>query len=443
MPAQPTSTAVARAPWIGLVAAMALVALAIAIPQLTGWDTATRRDDHAQLPPLHGYWSPGWGPGTAPAIVLALVAWLFAVEWAQRLPWRTLLLVSYAVGLGWLLSLALVDGPSGIDRVLGNPYEYLGAARDVHDVGALLDGFVERIPYAAEDNWPTHVAGHPPGALLFFVGLVRLGLGGDLAAGLVVTALAASTACAVLVALRALGAESTARRAAPFLVLTPAAVFMAVSADAMFAAVAAWGLATLALAATARSSGRAVAWSVVAGLLLGACVMLSYGLPLLGLLALAVLAAARSWRPLPIAAAAAGVVVGGFALAGFVWWDALAVLRDRYYDGVASERPAGYWWWGNLAALAISAGPIVAAGLAMLRRGAERVVLLLGAAAVATIAVADASGMSKSEVERIWLPFVPWLTVTTALLPERWRRWGLAAQLVAALAVQHLVYTSW
>ena len=431
------------APWVGLVATSALVALAIGVPMLTGWDTATRRDDHSQFPPLHGYWSPGWGRGTAPAVVVALLTWLLAAEWSLRLPWRRLLLVSYVVGLGWLLALAYVDGPSGIDRSLGNEFEYLPTARDVDDVGAMLDGFVDRIPYDAEDNWVTHVAGHPPGALLFFVGLVRIGLGGDREAGLVVTALAASTACAVLVTLRALGAEQHARLAAPFLVLTPAAVFMAVSADAMFAATAAWGLAALALAATSPGRGRLVVWSSVAGLLLGACVLLSYGLPLLGLLAVAVLLSARSWRPLPIAAGVALAVVLAFATAGFAWWDALPVLRERYLDGVASERPTAYWWWGNLAALAICAGPLVGAGLAMLRRESPRPVLLLVGAAALSIALADASGMSKSEVERIWLPFVPWLTLSVVLLPERWRRWGFGLQVGTAIAVQHLLYTSW
>ena len=92
---------------------------------------------------------------------------------------------------------------------------------------------------------------------------------------LVVTAIAASTACAVLVTLRALGVEAHARRAAPFLVLTPAAVFMAVSADAMFAAVAAWGIAALALAATTGSRSRLVTWSLVAGLLLGGYVSIA------------------------------------------------------------------------------------------------------------------------------------------------------------------------
>jgi methylthioxylose transferase len=431
------------APWVGLIVAMALIGLAIAVPMLTGWDTATRRDDHDQLPPLHGYWSPGWGRGTAPAIVIALLTWWRALDWSLRLPWGRLLLVSYAVGLGWLLALAYVDGPSGIDRSLGNPYEYLPTAREVDDVGTMLDGFVDRIPYDADDNWVTHVAGHPPGALLFFVGLVRVGLGGDAEAGLVVTAIAASTACAVLVTLRALGAEEHARLAAPFLVLTPAAVFMAVSADAMFAAVAAWGLAALAVAATARARSRVILWSVIAGLVLGYCVLLSYGLPLLGLLAVAVLWSARSWAPLPIAAAVALAVVLGFVAAGFSWWEAFPVLRERYYDGIAAERPMSYWWWGNLAALALSAGPLVGAGLAMLRRTSPRPVLLLAGAAVLSVVLADVSGMSRSEVERIWLPFVPWLTVSVTLLPDPWRRWGLGLQLATALAVQHLLYTSW
>ena len=51
--------------------------------------------------------------------------------------------------------------------------------------------------------------------------------------------------------------------------------------------------------------------------------------------------------------------------------------------------------------------------------------------------------MSRAEVERIWLPFVPWLLLGCALLPERWRRGGLALQVVVALLVQHLLDTGW
>ena len=51
--------------------------------------------------------------------------------------------------------------------------------------------------------------------------------------------------------------------------------------------------------------------------------------------------------------------------------------------------------------------------------------------------------MSKAEVERIWLPFVPWILLSCALLPERWRRAGLVLQLAVALAVEHLLNTGW
>jgi len=244
---------------------------------------------------------------------------------------------------------------------------------------------------------------------------------------------------AVLVTMRVLGAEGSARRAAPFLVFGPAAIWQSVSADAMFAAVAAWGMAALALGAVRRSWP----WSVVAGLLLGYCVMLSYGLPLLGVLAVAVLVAARSSYPLVFAILAACAVVLSFAVAGFAWWEAYPALHDRYWAGVGGRRPPAYWIWGNLAALLFSAGPFLGAGVAqLLGRGRghlqdarTRVAALLSGAGVVMVLLADLSQMSKAEVERIWLPFVPWLLVSCSLLPERWRRAGVAIQVLVALAV--------
>ena len=115
-------------------------------------------------------------------------------------------------------------------------------------------------------------------------------------------------------------------------------------------------------------------------------------------------------------------------------------------------RPYGYWVWGDLAALAFSAGPVVGASIAVaVARAAVGPGSTAGApgrraaraAAAASVLLADLSGMSKAEVERIWLPFVPWLLLGTALLPERWRRCGLGVQVVAALVIQHLFLTTW
>ncbi len=428
-----------RAPWVGLVVALLLAAAAMALPAISGWDVHVRH-----FPPLHADWDPRVGLGTLPALVIGFLAVRWAVDLAERLSWGRLLVAAYAAGLTWLLALALVDGGNGIAGVLRHPYEYLHTAQATADFPATLREFVSRIPYAAEpDNWPVHVAGHPPGALGFFVLLDRIGLGRGWSAGLVVTLMAASTAVAVMVTTRVLGSESAARRAAPFLVFGPAAVWQCVSADAMFAAVAAWGIAALAFAAMRRGIG----WSVVAGLLLGCCVMFSYGLPLLALLAIAVLVVARSWRPLVPAALAALAVVVAYVPFGYAWWEALPVLRDRYWDGVAHNRPAAYWMWGNLAALAFSAGPLAFAGVAQTlsrwRSTGDRVVVWLVGAAVAMVVAADLSQMSRGEVERIWLPFVPWLLLGCALLPARWRRGGLALQVVVALVIQHLLFTGW
>jgi hypothetical protein len=435
-----------RAPWIGLGAALALVAAAMIIPAVSGWQV------YVDLPPLHAVWQPRVGWGTVPAIVLGVLAVRFAGDLASRLRWRTLLAATFGAALGWMLSLAAVDGLDGIQKVLDLKSEYLVTARSVTDISATLQEYVSRIPLDWDQNWPIHIAGHPPGALLFFVALVQIGLGSGLAAGLVVTVLAATTPVAVLLTLRRLGAEDAARAAAPFLAIGTAAIWMAVSADAMFAAVAAWGLCCLAFAATSARAHAVAAWGLASGALLGWCVMLSYGLPLLAVLAVAVLVAARSWRALPWAVGAAVAVVLGFALAGFVWWEAYPVLVARYWAGIATLRPFGYWVWGDLAALVFSAGPIVGASIAIAvanlraireRVGGSRVVVLLVMAAAASIVVADLSGMSKAEVERIWLPFVPWLLVGTALLPERWRRVGLGIQVLAALLVQHLIFAKW
>lgn len=432
-----------RAPAVGLASAAALMAAATVVPVATGWDV------RAGFGPLSAHWDPRVGAGTLVAVPLALAGVAYGCELSRRLRWHWLLVVGWLVGLAWLASLALVDGSSGLTTRFDTD-DLMTTARQTSDIPRTLSEFVSRIPMDDPHSWPVHVAGHPPGALLFFVMLARLGLG-NLAVGIVVTLAASTIPLAVLSTLRTLGAEGAARSAAAFLVLAPAAIWEAVSADAVFAAVGAWALAVLALAAVRRS----ICWSLVAGLLFGACVLMSYGLPLLALLAIAVLVVARSYRPLPWVAAATVVVILVFWVLGFSLWDAYPALRQRYLDGIAGYRPAAYWVWGDLAALCFSAGPVVGAGVACWvsrLRGersmkgvseAERAVFMLGGAATLAILVADLSLMSKAEVERIWLPFIPWLLILCALLPLAWRRRALAGQVVLALLVQHLLRTLW
>ncbi|MEP6816184.1 MAG: hypothetical protein ABI873_11600 [Marmoricola sp.] len=435
-----------RLPWVGLGVAFVLVALAMLVPAVTGWDVHV-----LSFPPLHADWAPRVGPGTPAALLVAGLATWRALEVAEQASWRLLLLWSFAAALAWLLALALVDGPDGIGHILDTNYEYLHTARSIGDFRDVLPGWVAKITFARQDHWPVHVAGHPPGATMFFWSLARIGLGSGLAAGLVVTVVAATTPLAVLTTMRALGAELHARRAAPFLVFGPAAIWSAVSGDAVFTAAAAWGTAALAIAGTRSAWRSRLPWSVLAGLLLGYVVMMSYGLPVMGLLAIVVLWLARSWWPLPVVALVSVAVVLGFAGYGFYYWDALGAIHTRYYEGVGGVRPAAYWMWGDIAALLLSAGLVVASGVAtvlgrartLLRDPATRVVAALSLSGVAMVLIVDASQLSKAEVERIWLPFEPWLLVSCALLPERWRRWGLAGQVLLALVVQHLLKTGW
>jgi methylthioxylose transferase len=446
-PTSGADLAVDRAASRGLVAGLVLVLLAIAVPLVTGWSVrATSHFPHT-VAPLHAVWHPVIGVGTPLALVIGWLGITRGARLAATLPWRHLLAATYAATLAWTVALALVYGPSGLSRTLNSTQEYLVTARTVHDIPAFLSGFVDRIPFSAGDaHWPIHVAGHPPAATLFFVGLAGLGLGSSFAAGCVVTLIGTTTPVAVLVTMRRLGAEDAARRALPYVVLAPAAIWIAVSGDAIFAAVAAWGLAALAVAVTTDRTPVRWATAVLAGLLLGLLPVLSYGLVLVGVLVLVVLILTTGWRVLPAAVASATIptlILAGF---GFYLWQAYPVLRERYWDGLAPDRPAAYWMWASLAALLLSAGPALGAGLGALaaaRRTADHAVLWLVAAAASAIVLADLSQMSKAEVERIWLPFVPWLLLSTALLPPRWRRLVLVLQVVTALLVEHLLDTGW
>ncbi len=444
-PTQPRTRLVLsrRTAW-GLGAGAGLFAAAAIVPRLTGTDVHL---SWVGWPPLAAEWSPRLGPGTAAAVVIAVGLVVKGHALASHLPWRRLVLVTWLTGLAWTLSLALVDGPQGISRVFARPTEYVYDARTVTSVPQLLTEFTARIPLGTPYHWQTHVGGHPPGALLVFVGLDRIGISDPLAVGLVVLTAGTTVIMALLIAAQALAGEQWARRAAPFLAGAPAAIWVGVSADALYAAVAAWGLALLALAAT-RARGR-VAYSLLAGVLLGWCCYLSYGLVLLAILAVAVLLVARNASPLPWAVAGALAVAAAFTAGGFVWWDGYAALRTRYYAGLGGLRPYWYWVWADLAAATAATGLGVWAALghtsrALLHgRTGDRAIAVLGSAGVLCMLAATLSAMSKAEVERIWLPFSWWALLLAALLPSAERRWLLGVQAATGLALASLLRPGW
>ncbi|MDF3299149.1 hypothetical protein [Streptomyces tropicalis] len=463
-----------------LSAAAAAVLLVVAAVLVGRSIESGRRTLFVHWPPLFADWDPHVGPGTPAAVLVAAAGVAYGPVLAGRLRWRALLAASWGTALAWTWSLALVDGwRRGVATRLTTGNEYLRVVGRFHDIPAALRDFTHHIVEGAPAPWPAHIAGHPPAATLTFVLLDRIGLRGGGWAGAWCITVGATACVAALVAVRRTAGEEPARRAAPFLALAPGAVWVGASADGYFAAVAAWSVALLALASTCGTASARAAAAFGAGLLFGLTCYLSYGLTLFVLIGAGVLLVAPGRpgarvRALPFLLAGAAVVPAVFTALGFDWWEAYRLLVRRYYQGVGGIRPYGYWVWANLACTVFVVGLATVAGLgraagALFRhrselvryggpwggrregaagaaRGGGRVrpevrLAVLVLCALLALLVADLSGMSKAETERIWLPFAVWLLPSCALLP-RPRAW-LTAQAVTALLVNHLLLTGW
>jgi methylthioxylose transferase len=411
-------------------------------------------------PPLLAFWHPHVGWGT-PLAILSLLLGLRLQQLIALLPWRRLLLAGWLLNLAWMCSLTLVDGVRrGWIDVLLDPNEYLHDLHRISDPWTFLSSFTHYIAFGpgvgGDLVWTTHVAGHPPLTTLIFWLLARSGLGGGFWAGALCILVASAASVALPVTLRELGAEAAGRRIVPFISLFPGAVWMAVSADGLFAGVAVGGLALVCRGAV---RGR-ILTSLLGGLLLGVAVFLSYGLVLFGLVVLLILLLTIRQRGLrsvlvPWLGATAGfIAVSAVHLAlGFNWFDGLAALRVRYYQGIASQRAHSYFIYANLAAWLISCSPLLAIGIgrsiAALTRGRaeqwaeDRIAALLALSGVLSALIADLSGLSKAEAERIWLSFGVIAYSGLTLLRGQSARWALTASATWALLVNHLLNTGW
>ncbi|MBA3302914.1 MAG: hypothetical protein H0U26_03455 [Acidimicrobiia bacterium] len=390
-------------------------------PPLVGWDDV-RFNGFVVLPVLVG---------------LAAVAVLPPL--CRRLPWRTLLVVATAFAALWGVALALNDGLDGITRpvTLKND-EYLLDVDLVESPGEFLDHYTEDI-----DRYVNHVRSHPPGTLLGLWALDRVGLGGTGWAAALFIAGGVTAVPAVLVATRLLAGEGTARSALPFVAVAPAAIWVVTTADALFAAVGAWA-ATAVIVALHRRGRRSDVFALVGGLGFGVLLMLSYALFLVGAVPALVALHRRRLRPLVLAGLGASIVLGVFALAGFSWLDGFLTARGEYRESVARTRPHSYFAVSNLAAFAIAIGPALVVALTRVR---DRMLWLVVGGALGAVVVANASGLSKGEVERIWLPFTVWVLAAGATLAgggeaRSTRRW-LALQVAFAIAVQVLIRSRW
>jgi hypothetical protein len=414
--------------------AVAAWALAILAVHLWGrWLQARGHRLFVNLPPLVGHLDPRLAWQGLGALALAPVAVRWGPRLADRLPWRTLLWVAFGAAAAWALALALTEGVGGVLRSPSSPRDYLHDVPLIGSPARFLSTYVDRI-----DAYSTHVRAHPPGMVLLAWSLARLGGGPAWMAAFEIASAAAAVPAALL-ALREVAGEARARAAAPFLTFAPAAITVASSGDAFFAGVGAWAVALVVLA-TGRAGWRADLLSGTGALLFGATAFLSYGLVLLGVIPLAVAAVRRRPRPILVGMLGALPVFATFAAAGFWWIDGLHATRVEYAESVARFRPYAYFVIANLVTFPIVLGPAVTKGIGRVRgRGAWA---LLGGALVA-VALADLSGMSKAEVERIWLPFAPWVLPSAAWIPSSDRRAWLGVNVATGLALELLVSQPW
>ncbi len=422
--------------WVLLIGAGALlVQVTLVRPGIARLDAA----------PLHAAFDPHVEPWIVLPVLVAL-ATVWTMRVSSRLSWRAVLGAAWGLSATWAVSLASIRGWHRISAPLGHPGEYLAVVPKITSLGAFLDHFVEHIR-----GYPVHVQGHPPGFVVIVWALRHVGLGGPLAVSLLCIAVGAASAPAALIVVREVAGDEWARRAMPFVAVSPAAIWIATSADAFYAGVGAWGVA-LVVVATGRSGRHSDVCALVGGLLFGMTAFLSYGLVLLALIPLVVAARRRRARPIVLAAIGALPVFVAFLAAGFWWVDGLVATRGRYAAGIASRRPYLVFLVANLSSLAIALGPATAVALRRLRD--HGVGLVVGGALLA-VTIADLSGMSKSEVERIWLPFMPFLLVAggalvvsrtagaPGVLPRVRGTGWLIAQAAVAILLESLVRTAW
>ncbi|MEV4460266.1 hypothetical protein AB0J39_31000, partial [Microbispora sp. NPDC049633] len=299
--------------------------------------------------------------------------------------------------------------------------------------------------------YPTHVRGHPPLPVLVLWTLAAAGLPGPFWAALIVVVTGCSATAAIGLAVRRVAGEEAARRALPYLALSPAAVWIATTMDAFFAGVGAWGTALLVFGARSRA-GR-VALGLGAGLALGALPYLSYGLVPYLLVPLVAAVAAGVPRTTVAACLAGMAAVSALFAAGGFWWPAgVLATHAEWAADPGAARPYLYFLVANLAVLALVTGPATAAGLVAPGRARDRILPL---AALAAVLALDVSGVTRGEVERIWLPYALWVAALGGRTGAGHTGAGhtgaghtgggrlLAAQAAAGLLLQGFVRSPW
>ena len=392
-------------------------------------------DLHVGAIPLFGKWQ--WlltGRLFVPiAVGVALIVALPVI--AERWSWGAVLAATAVFAV--LLSAALAYGDPTATRwsSIHDDYGQHVERIDQHGLGGFLRDYVH-----GQATFPTHLQAHPPGmVVLLWVG-AEAGLHGDGFETALALAGVVAAALAALIVAREVVNEKFARRAAPFVVLAPAAVWHT-NADVVFAGVALSAVALI-VVATGRRGRSQDRLAALGGLALGGALLLSYGVGLLIIPAAVCALWRRQPRVLVVAGAVAAMTLAVPVAWGYSWSAGLIATKHQYDLNLATVRPYWYFVLGNLAVFALAVGPAVAVGLTRLR---ERRAWLVVGAGLAVVVLADLTGLSSAETERIWQPLMPLVLLAGAAVATSItsaRRW-LGAQLVVTLLLQAALRSPW
>ena len=297
-------------------------------------------------PPLLGFYRREPFPDMRIGYVVGALAIIVVPFLARRLPWRAVLVAMPISALVWAVGLAAIDKESGLTHGLGWDNEFgRFVPKIAADPAGFLHGFVANIKF-----YDIQIRGHPPGFVLVLSLLERVGLQGVGWAAALVIVVGSSAVAAVLLVVRDVAGEAQARRAAPFVAIAPAALWIATSLDAFLLGVTAWSVALIVLAAR-RSGWRAVAGAIAGGILAGFGLMLSYGMALMVAVIAPLVWSRRDdpgmRRSVAIGTGAAAGVLLAFVPLGFFWPAGLAATREEYKI-LDVDRPYSYFLIANL-----------------------------------------------------------------------------------------------
>lgn len=406
-------------------------------------------------PPLSGRYRDGFDLLGVRSVLTILLMVSIVVMWPRfvaRLGLSKLALASTVCCAAWCCFLAVIPTSGSLTAPLLTRYEYLPFARTVGSFRDLIDHYASGVP-----KFPTHVAGHPPGLVLVF-GFLDFVLRSDLLIAVAVIVLGASCVGACVAITRRVAGDSTVRSVATVAPFAPFVLWVATSADALIAAAVVWSVyfAVGFAFPDPRARRARIPDGVRASLLAGAALCCSYGAAVLltptwCLLSLGLYRCQRDERKKGAIVVGMGLLAlpVGLAVLGFDWLGAFEATKIRYSGGVAATRPAGYFITANLAAFAIATGVALAFGLVgywptIARASSGQAMQVIFWSGLAAVALADLSGFSKGEVERIWLPVTILVaSMGAACVPRVAHRWVLASGLMLAFWVQVAIITPW